>query len=186
MSGDNLDELVARARAGDDAAFTEVVGALHGDVCAFVAVRVPHPDLIEEVANDALATAFERVADYRGGGTFRAWVKGIARNLALRRLHELRRGGEGTPTDQVEAALARRALAQAEQPLDDDAERITRLRSCVERLAPAMRELLAWRYGDDLPLTTVAQRAGRSLAGVANLLLRLRSQVRTCMERRDA
>ncbi len=184
MISDDLDILVQRVRGGDEAAFTAIVGELHGDLCAFVAVRVANPDLIEEVVNDALATAFEKLQDYRAGGTFRSWVKGIARNLALRHLHEVRRGSGETAQEVLEAALAQAALTRlADQADDDERGRLTRLHRCLEHLAPTARALLTWRYGEALPLPQVAERAGRSTAGVANLLLRLRSQLRDCIER---
>lgn len=184
MNGDDLDSLVMRVRAGDDAAFTTLVEELHGDLCAFVSVRVPRLNLIEEVANDALATAFERLRDYRPGGNFRAWVKGIARNITLRHLRDARQSARAATTDVLETALTQAALMRMDESRDEaNASRLTSLRQCLDRLPPTARELITWRYGEDLPLPQVAQRAGRTTAGVANLLLRLRSQLRACIER---
>jgi RNA polymerase sigma-70 factor (ECF subfamily) len=184
MPGDELDVLVEHVRTGDQDAFTRLVTELHGDLCAFVAVRAPHPDLIEELVNDALATAFEKLPAYRGGGTFRSWVKGIARNLLLRHLDHLRRTVGPVSGETLEVALAQAALARApdDQSIPDDL--MHQLRGCLERIAPLPKRLLAWRYADGLSLDEVAERAQRSVAGVANVLFRLRVQLRTCIERR--
>ncbi len=184
MTGDALDILVEQVRQGDEDAFTRLVTELHGDLCAFVAVRAPHPDLIEELVNDALATAFEKLPTYRGGGTFRSWVKGIARNLLLRHLDHLRRTVTQESGESLEAALAQAALdrASSDHSIPDDL--MHRLRGCLEQIAPMSKRLLAWRYADGLSLDEVAARAQRSVAGITNVLFRLRGQLRTCIERR--
>ena len=41
--------------------------------------------LADDVAQDAFLAAFERIAEFRGDGTFAAWVKRIAARLYLKR-----------------------------------------------------------------------------------------------------
>jgi RNA polymerase sigma-70 factor (ECF subfamily) len=47
----------------------------------------------DDVAQDAFLTAFERIAEFRGEGTFAGWVKRIAARSYLRRLQKERRIG---------------------------------------------------------------------------------------------
>src|SRR5690606_30982617 len=54
----------------------------------------------DDVAQDAFLAAFERIAEFRGEGTFAGWVKRIAARLYLRRLRKDRRPetpGEDAP-----------------------------------------------------------------------------------------
>ena len=79
-------ELAALAAAGGRREFGELVRR-HGS-----AVRVPaatHGGArrreADDVAQDAFLQAFERCAEFRGEGTFAAWVKRIAARLYLKR-----------------------------------------------------------------------------------------------------
>src|SRR4051812_14838709 len=78
--GARLDDLVVRIRAGDRPAFVALIAATQDEVRSFVAAHATTVDLVEEAVQAAYVTAFERLADYRPGGTFLPWLKGIARN----------------------------------------------------------------------------------------------------------
>ena len=41
--------------------------------------------MADDIAQDAFLTAFEQVAEFRGEGTFQAWVKKIAARLYIKR-----------------------------------------------------------------------------------------------------
>ena len=56
--------------------FGNVCGAEAGDAL----------DLAEDVAQDAFLTAFERVSEYRGEGTFSSWVRRIAARTVAERI----------------------------------------------------------------------------------------------------
>jgi RNA polymerase sigma factor (sigma-70 family) len=78
-------ELAALSAAGDRAAFGELVRR-HGSAIRGLLRRMgAQASLADDIAQDAFLTAFERVAEFRGEGTFAAWVKRIAARLYVRR-----------------------------------------------------------------------------------------------------
>src|SRR5215469_3814568 len=96
-------ELCGFAALGERAAFGELVRR-HGSAVRGVLRRMGAPPAeADDVAQDAFLTAFERIAEFRGEGTFAAWVKKIAARLYLRRLQRERKLGaltaEATPED---------------------------------------------------------------------------------------
>ena len=84
-------ELCAHAAAGERRAFGELVRR-HGsgvrDLLRRMGAQAAEAD---DVAQDAFLAAFERIAEFRGEGTFAAWVKRIAARLYLRRLQREKR-----------------------------------------------------------------------------------------------
>src|SRR5581483_8188913 len=84
-------ELCGLAAQGERRAFGELVRR-HGSAVRGVLRRMGAQGAeADDVAQDAFLTAFERIAEFRGEGTFAAWVKKIAARLYLRRLQKDRR-----------------------------------------------------------------------------------------------
>lgn len=132
----------------------------------------------EEAAQETLLAAYHAAASYRGEGTARAWLMGIARRTCAQKLAtRLRRS-------------ARIALLVAEgssgygrdaSELLDDAEVDARVRRAMAKLSDADREVLALRYDGDASLRDVADTLGIDEAAtrkrVSRALLRLRHAV---------
>ncbi|WP_439471238.1 RNA polymerase sigma factor [Brevundimonas sp.] len=78
-------ELAAQAAAGGRREFGELVRR-HGSAVRGLLRRMgAQPSLADDIAQDAFIQAFERCAEFRGEGTFAAWVKRIAARLYIKR-----------------------------------------------------------------------------------------------------
>lgn len=93
------DELVARARAGDEAAWAELYGD-HAERLVVWLDHLHHADPAadaEDIAAEAWLTAARKVGDFRGDrGEFAGWLFGIARNISRSR-YRTTRGRRTTP-----------------------------------------------------------------------------------------
>ena len=78
-------ELAARAAVGERAAFGELVRRHSSAVRGLLRRLGADPALADDLAQDAFLAAFEQIAEFRGEGTFQAWVKRIAARLYVRR-----------------------------------------------------------------------------------------------------
>src|SRR5471030_1727569 len=78
-------ELVALAAAGGRAPFGELVRRHASAVRALLRRMGADPALADDLAQDAFLAAFEQISEFRGEGTFQAWVKRIAARLYVRR-----------------------------------------------------------------------------------------------------
>ena len=84
-------ELAAQAAAGGRREYGELVRR-HGSAVRGLLRRMgATPSLSDDVAQDAFLTAFERITEFRGEGTFAGWVKRIAARAYLRKLQKERR-----------------------------------------------------------------------------------------------
>jgi len=78
-------ELVALAVAGNRPAFGELVRRHGSAVRALLRRMGADAHQADDLAQDAFLAAFEQITDFRGDGTFQAWVKRIAARAYVRR-----------------------------------------------------------------------------------------------------
>lgn len=118
----------------------------------------------DDVAQDAFLAAFERIAEFRGEGTFAGWVKRIAARLYLRRLQR----------DKRLAAYAQDAALDESHGGSAEADGRIDLDEGLKALSPAERLCVSMCYGAglshaeaaealNLPLGTVKSHVKRGL-----------------------
>ena len=79
-------ELAALAAAGGRREFGELVRRHGSAVRALLRRMGAQPALADDIAQDAFIQAFQRCGEFRGEGTFAAWVKRIAARLYIKRV----------------------------------------------------------------------------------------------------
>lgn len=98
-------DLVALAATGGRAAFGELVRRHSSPVRSLLRRMGADPATADDVAQDAFLAAFEQISDFRGEGTFQAWVKRIAARLYVKRWRrEARRDALNEPPEAETAA----------------------------------------------------------------------------------
>jgi len=110
----------------------------------------------EEATQETLLAAFGSMANYRGEGSPKAWLMGIARRICARRI-------ETRVRQERRLRLVYDADGADGQLPDDVAERrrrAERLRVALEQLRPSEREALLLRYGSGLSYREVGQACG--------------------------
>ena len=157
-------ELCAQAVTGERRAFGELVRR-HGSAVRGLLRRMGAPTAeADDVAQDAFLAAFERIAEFRGEGTFAGWVKRIAARLYLRRLQREKRLGQ----------FAHAADGEVAEPTAGDADHRIDLDEGLKTLAPAERLCVSLCFGAglshaeaaealNLPLGTVKSHVKRGL-----------------------
>jgi RNA polymerase sigma-70 factor (ECF subfamily) len=143
-------ELAALAAAGGRAEFGELVRRHGAAVRGLLRRMGADPAAADDVAQDAFLKAFESIAEFRGEGTFAAWVKRIAARLYLKRRRR-------------EAALVLEAEPREAEPdpapFADAAGRID-LDEALKSLSPAERLCVSLCYGAGLSHTEAAESLG--------------------------
>ena len=163
-------ELVARCRAGDEAAWGALVDRYARYVYA-IAARVYRlgPEDAEDVFQEVFARVFERLDTLRDDDALRPWIAQTTRNCAV---DTLRRSGREISVEDVPEDI--------DEGLDRLDEALT-VHEALERLAPECREILDRFFRRDesyrtisadleLPSGTVASRIARCLARLRDLL----------------
>jgi RNA polymerase sigma factor (sigma-70 family) len=139
--------LASRAAAGDTGAFAVLVRRSLPRLRSFLRRMGAPADLADDLAQDALVIAFERIGDYRAEGAFVAWVRRIA---ARRYLRVIRSRVHFEPLDHAPEAYS--PAPDIGQALDLD--------SALERLPQAQRLCVSLQHGAGYTASEIALALG--------------------------
>jgi RNA polymerase sigma factor (sigma-70 family) len=171
-------ELIARARRGDHASFALLVAA-HQDVAFRAAYLVTGGAAeAEDAAQEGFVKAFRALGRFRDGAPFRPWLLTIVTNEARnRRRADGRRASLVLRVGDDQAVSAATAADSAEDEALARAERDDLLRA-VERLRPADREIVSYRFLLGLDEAETAQAIGCPRGTVKSRLSRALERLR--------
>jgi RNA polymerase sigma-70 factor (ECF subfamily) len=188
--------MVEALRAGDERAFLELVGQLHGAMVRFARGFVGSDAAAEDVVQDAWAAVLEGIDRFEGRSALRSWIFGIVANLARTRAT---REARSVPLSALEADDAEPAVdpseflppshprwaghwAQYPEPWPETQllaqETLTRIRDAIGRLPPAQRSVLQLRDVEGWSSQEVCESLSLSEINQRVLLHRARSRVR--------
>jgi RNA polymerase sigma-70 factor (ECF subfamily) len=186
MSDDDFAAFLARVRAGDDDAATELVCRFEGAIRREIRLRLTNPSVSrvhddEDVCQSVLASFFVRAAlgqyELHDAAQLRQLLLGMARKktaLARRRQHAQKRGGGKTlvkADDHLagEGATASRIVAnrdlleQVRQRLGEEERRIAELRGQGHEWAEIARQLGGTPDGRRMQFTRALDRINQEL-----------------------
>jgi RNA polymerase sigma-70 factor (ECF subfamily) len=185
MVEDGDDELVAGLRAGDAAAFEELVRA-HGGHMMAVARRFMRnePDAADAV-QDALVSVLRKAGQFAGGSRLSTWLHRVTVNACLMRLRSAGRRHE-VNVDELYPAFdatghhVRKPAAVAAEPADAAMTEELRetVRACIDRLPEGHRQVLLLRDIEELDTDETARVLGCSANCVKTRLHRARCALR--------
>jgi len=148
-------ELVARARAGQTAAFGELVERHRGAVYRAALAALRNPADAEDVAQEALVLAFRKIDQFRGDASVRTWMITIAWRLALsRRRSPLRRLKQMVSVDGLEIESV--SVQPSPETCALDHERLAAVRDQIRKLPPKLRDALLLTAAGDLTQDEIA------------------------------
>lgn len=131
--------LVARAQAGERAAFNELIRRYRPRILALALHLTGDSHDAEDVAQEAFLRAYRNLGDFRGASEFFTWVYRIAVNLSLnvKRASARRRTAS---MDDPRVALAVQADASGDpRRAAELRQTYTRLISALDGLSPSLR-----------------------------------------------
>ena len=182
-------ELVARCRAGDEAAFDALV--LRHRERAF---NIAYPLLLNyedatEVAQDAFVKVYRSIGGFRGDCEFTTWLYQIVVNLARnKRRWWMRRGKRTTvsmdcPVETRDGEMTAQ-VAAATDPPDAEVARAEFVKTLEERIAnlpTRHREVLLLRNVEDMSYEKIAVVLDCSVGTVKSRIARAREALRQAM-----
>ena len=167
--------LVARCRAGEDAAWRELVERFSRYVYA-IAVQVfglgEHD--AEDVFQEVFARTYERLEGLRDDAAVRPWLAQLTRRLCIDRL---RAGARETPED-VEPLLGgfEERIAELDEALD--------VREALLQLSADCREILDRFFARDQSYRTICEELAIPFGTIASRISRCLERLRTELEGR--
>jgi RNA polymerase sigma-70 factor (ECF subfamily) len=172
--------LISQAKAGQRAAFEEIVRCFQQRLRAWVAAHCPPGGDADEVAQRTFLAVYTGLGEFQDGTNFEAWLFTIARFQLMTEATRLRRQADYHSRFAADL-LARELGRRAEAGDDATQDRLRHLKTCLERVPEQDRQVLDWRYREQLGIEEMAARIGRSSAAVKKLLWTLRLKIRDCI-----
>jgi RNA polymerase sigma factor (sigma-70 family) len=163
-------QLVARARAGDQDAWREIVERYSRYVYAIAASFRFRQQDAEDIFQDVFARAYEHLGTLRDDEALRPWLAALTRRLGIDRL---RAGGREQLTDQLEREGVDDRLEELDEAFAVQEALATLPEHCREILDRFFARDESYRtIGDalDLPSGTIASRISRCLRRLRELL----------------
>lgn len=149
----------------------------------YIHTQVLYVEDAEELYQETCVSAMKGFAKFRGKSTFLTWCVGIAKKRIANFYRSRSRHRCRTAIFDDEALAL---LGSAIESFTEDTA-LEHLNQCLQHLAPDERQLLDWRYREDLTPQEIVAQHERSLTSntVAKRLSRLRDQLRECITARQ-
>jgi RNA polymerase sigma-70 factor (ECF subfamily) len=183
------DPLVARLRAGEEAAFEELVRTYSGRLLAISRRILSSPEDARDVVQETFLAAFQSLDRFRGDSKLLTWLSRIAVNHSLMKLRTRRRKPENPIDDLLPTFLPDghqvRSSARWDVSIDTDVERrevFGLVRSAIDELPENYRTVLLLRDIEELTTEEAAEMLGITSNTVKVRLHRARQALRTLLE----
>ena len=169
-------ELVARAEAGDPAAFAALVTALHPVAYRWALMFAADPDEADDVVQDAFVLMHQHLARFHGEGPLEGWLYRIVRRAAGQRHRTVRR--------RLRLSASPKALPERDPYVTDPGARVdrewvaARIRAFYRDLPARQREIFDLVDLQGYDPSEVARLTGMQAATVRANLFKARAAVR--------
>jgi RNA polymerase sigma-70 factor (ECF subfamily) len=173
---DDVEALVAAARAGDRAAFDELVRMTYLETYTLAVRLTGDEEDARDVVQETYLRAFRGVKRFRGDAQFSTWLYRITANCAATQLGRRARHRHDELSEEVGVADLRLA-ANPEPSVELGATR-DRLREALGALPPRLRSVVVLRDIYDLPHDAIAAELGISETAAKVRLHRARRKLR--------
>jgi RNA polymerase sigma-70 factor, ECF subfamily len=180
-----MNELISRAKTGDLHAFSELVQAHQKELLAFALYRIPNHEEAVEAVQDTFVRAYHQLAEFDSDGSFGTWLRAICRYMILSRAKTYSRQKVHQNRYQAQIdQLTAHYLADAEP--DSEIDLLAALKTCTTQLSESNQQLLQQRYTEQLSIREISEQIGRTETWVTSTLHRVRSALRTCIEKKES
>ena len=177
------------ARAGDEAAFAEIVRRYSPRVFRFASKFFRQRSVVEEAAQEVFMKAFTQLGSYEGRGSMEGWLTRITTNTCLNMLRTAKRRPELASADlsEDESTWLENQLSEVAAERHRSSERSLVAADLADRvlgnMSPDDRIVLTLIDGEDASVKEVAEFTGWSESKVKVQAFRARRRMREAVDK---
>jgi RNA polymerase sigma-70 factor, ECF subfamily len=180
-------ELLARLRAGDEAAYAQLVREQTPALLRVTSRLLRSDDEARDAVQDAFVAAFRALPRFRAESRLATWIYRIAINAALARLRARASADEVSLDEWLPRFVEDGHAAEPSEPWPADAgaerrEVRERVRAAIDRLPETYRTVVLLRDIEELTTDEAAQALGISTGAVKVRLHRARQALRALLD----
>jgi RNA polymerase sigma-70 factor, ECF subfamily len=159
--------LLARARKLDSDALAEIHNTYYAPIFRYVAFRVGNREVAEDLTSEVFTRLLSALRDRTAPqNTLRGWLYGVAAHV----VSDHHRQSYRTPQVELDVSIASREAGPAEAV----EAMLTRadLKRAMAKLTEEQQNVIALRFGYDMPIQEVARTMGKTEGAVKQLQAR--------------
>jgi RNA polymerase sigma-70 factor (ECF subfamily) len=180
MNEPDWQAILARMKAGEQNAFSEIVVAHQSAVRSFLAARLSNFNDVDDLAQEVFVTAYGSLPTFRGDSSLSTWLRGIAKN----HLRNYVRRRSAVPSTGGSAVLAMLEPEIERQEEEHHADTLMHaLRNCVALLTDDDQRLVEGRFVQNKDLSELRDLLGVKHSALTMALHRLRHRLKECVYR---
>ena len=186
VMNEDLSALVAKAKTGDQAAFTELYDRTAPELYRCIRAMTRDEDLAWDVQQDSYLQAYQKLNQLESPAAFFPWLRRIAVNITARKMSQQKPltftelAGDGEESEAFSELPDLNMDSQPELSLDRK-ESARLVREILEKLPEEQQLIVGMRYYDELSVREIAQLLKLSTGTVKSQLFHGRKKVETAV-----
>lgn len=167
-------DLIARARAGDDSAFEPLVETYQTAIYNLCYRMLGDSAEAEDAAQEAFLRAYAQLRRYDPTRSFKTWLFSIASHYCIDRLRKRRLTWLSIDDEALPPHPALHEQAPGPEEMTARHEHSAAVQKLLARLSPDDRSVIVMRYWYDLSYEEIAEATGATVSAVKSRLHRAR------------
>ena len=151
---------------------------------SFVRILGIRSDMVDDLAQETFLLAYHELDRFQEGEDFGKWLRGIARNLAR---NEMRKTARRCRI--INAELTQHLIQKSEDKMCEaeyDQDDLSALKECIQNLSERNKGLISTYYKEELSSNALAEKFKMTASAVRITLMRVRQQLKGCIEKKVA
>lgn len=158
--------------------FLSLLMANQRQISSYIGVLVPNFNDADDILQETITVMWEKFSQYQEGTNFAAWGVRIAYYNILRYRRE-----KGKGKMQLSDSVFQSFCQVMEKKYSRTDEKLSALRSCIQKLAAPDKHLLHLRYGMSQTVYSIAQQSHQSIQSIYRALTRVYQILHRCIHR---
>lgn len=178
-------ELVARAKAGNESAFRDLVLRYQKKIFYLAYRMTKDKDAADDLAQETFIRTYQALSRFKENYPFYTYIYRICMNLSINYHNRQKRTLYESRTENWEEILEKEGIFP-ESTTTAEEKTLTRLEAEIDRLSPEYKSVVVLKFYEDLSCAEIAKTLEVPLGTVLSRLSRARQKLAVALEKKEA
>lgn len=178
-------ELVARAKAGNESAFRDLVLRYQKKIFYLAYRMTKDKDAADDLAQETFIRTYQALGRFKENYPFYTYIYRICMNLSINYHNRQKRTLYESRTENWEEILEKEGIFP-ESTTTAEEKTLTRLEAEIDRLSPEYKAVVVLKFYEDLSCAEIAKTLEVPLGTVLSRLSRARQKLALALEKKEA
>lgn len=137
---------------------------------------------VDDIAQEAFIVAYKKMESFDTDLDFGHWLRGIAKNIVRNELRKKSR--QNRILNETLTQYLVDEIELSHRPFDYNGEELSALNECITNLPDKSRDLIRKRYSEECNATELGKHFEMTATAVRIALMRIRTQLKKCIDLR--